>query len=59
MVAAVALSKYPMWAFALGGLLFVGGVILLWYGRDLKRAVLPGLAAGLLVVLSIQMIVFG
>jgi hypothetical protein len=26
--------------------MFSVGVVLLWYGRDLKRAVLPGLAAG-------------
>ena len=45
-VAAVALARYPMWAFAFGAALFVGGVVLLWYGRDLKRAVLPGFAAG-------------
>lgn len=44
---AVALARHPMWAFALGSSLFVGGVVLLWYGRDLRRAVLPGVVAGL------------
>jgi hypothetical protein len=32
---------------AFGAALFVLGVGLLWYGRGVKRAVLPGLAAGL------------
>lgn len=35
-------------AIALGAAVFVGGVFLLWYGRDPGRAVLPGVAAGLL-----------
>lgn len=30
-----------------GSLLFVLGASLLWYGRDLRRAVLPGLGVGL------------
>lgn len=34
----------PTLAFGMG--LFVFGVVLLWYGRDVKRAVLPGVAAG-------------
>jgi hypothetical protein len=33
--------------FAFGAGLFAFGVVLLWRGRDIKRAVLPGLAAGL------------
>lgn len=32
---------------ALGAGLFVFGVVLLWTGQDVRRAVLPGLAAGL------------
>ena len=32
---------------AFGSGLFVLGVVLLWYGHDIRRAVLPGLAAGL------------
>jgi hypothetical protein len=44
---AMVLARHPMWTFAFGAALFVGGVALLWYGRDLKRAVLPGVAAGL------------
>jgi hypothetical protein len=31
---------------ALGVALFAFGVVLLWYGKQLKRAVLPGVAAG-------------
>lgn len=34
----------PTLAFGMG--LFVFGVVLLWYGHDVKRAVLPGVAAG-------------
>src|SRR5260221_9782019 len=45
---AAALARHPMWTSAFGATLFVGGVALLWYGRDLKRAVLPGVAAGLI-----------
>jgi hypothetical protein len=35
----------PTLAFGTG--LFVFGVVLLWYGHDVKRAVLPGVAAGM------------
>lgn len=35
-------------ALVLGAAMFVVGVGLLWYGRELRRAVLPGLAMGLL-----------
>jgi hypothetical protein len=31
---------------AFGAALFAFGVVLLWYGHDVKRAVLPGIAAG-------------
>ena len=51
---AVALARHPSAtvAFGLGAFLF--GVILLWYGRDVRRAVLPGVAAGLVpLVLSL------
>ena len=37
----------PSWTLAIGLAVFALGVVLLWYGRDVKRAVLPGLAAGL------------
>lgn len=46
-LAAVA-SKHPGSALAFGSAMFVVGVALLWYGRDVRRAVLPGLAMGLL-----------
>src|SRR5689334_6323211 len=38
----------PLPALVFGALMFAVGVLLLWYGRDLKRAVLPGLAAGVI-----------
>jgi len=41
-------NKHPMSALGFGAALFVVGAALLWYGRDLRRAVLPGLAMGLL-----------
>ena len=37
----------PAFAALLGAVIFVWGALLLWYGRDPGRAVLPGLAAGL------------
>jgi hypothetical protein len=47
-VAVVAmLGHRPSVTAALGFVTFAGGVAMLWYGRDLKRAVLPGVAAGL------------
>jgi hypothetical protein len=46
-VAASLLAKRPDPTMVFGGLMFGLGVVLLWYGRDLKRAVLPGLAAGI------------
>ncbi len=45
---AAALNKHPMSAIAFGAALFAVGAGLLWYGRDVRRAVLPGLAMGLL-----------
>jgi hypothetical protein len=44
---AVALARHPSVTAALGLGAFLFGVILLWYGRDFRRAVLPGVAAGL------------
>jgi hypothetical protein len=44
---AVALAREPSTALAFGLGVFLVGVMLLWYGRDLRRAVLPGVAAGL------------
>ena len=50
LVAAVAmlLGRRPSSAALFGGLLFVSGVVLLWRGRDLHRAVLPGVLSGLI-----------
>lgn len=48
-VAAAALNaRHPGSAAAFGIAMFAAGVLLLWYGRDLRRAVLPGLALGML-----------
>lgn len=48
-VAAAALNtRHAGSATAFGVAMFAAGVLLLWYGRDLKRAVLPGLALGTL-----------
>jgi len=48
-VAAAALNTHhPGSAAAFGVAMFAAGVLLLWYGRDVRRAVLPGLALGLL-----------
>ena len=44
---ASALTPRPAWVWFFGLGLFAVGVVLLWYGRDLRRAVLPGVAAGL------------
>jgi hypothetical protein len=46
-VAALA-NTHPTSAVAFGSVMFVAGVALLWYGREIRRAVLPGLAMGLL-----------
>ena len=46
-VAALA-SKHPNAAVAFGCAMFAVGVALLWYGHDVRRAVLPGLAMGLI-----------
>jgi hypothetical protein len=47
MVVAGALGHQFGYAVAFGTALFVLGVVLLWYGRNLRRAVLPGVLAGL------------
>jgi len=43
---AALVARHPSWTLAVGLGVFALGVVLLWYGRDVKRAVLPGLAAG-------------
>lgn len=43
---AAALARHPLSTTALGIAMFAAGVLLLWYGRDVRRAVLPGLALG-------------
>ncbi|WP_394832935.1 hypothetical protein LVJ94_41185 [Pendulispora rubella] len=48
---ACAFTHRPSWAAAFGVGAFVMGAVMLWYGRDVKRAVLPGLAAGLVPML--------
>lgn len=44
---ACALGDRPWWALLFGLLLFMAGVVALSYGRGARRAVLPGLAAGM------------
>jgi hypothetical protein len=50
--AAVCLVEQRGQTLAFGSALFLLGVVVLWYGRDLKRAVLPGLAAGLIPLVA-------
>jgi hypothetical protein len=45
---AVAFGHRPAWSVTFGLTMFAAGALMLWYGRDLKRAVLPGVAAGVL-----------
>ncbi len=45
--AAAIIGQRVGYTLAFGSALFMLGVGLLWYGRSVKRAVLPGLAAGL------------
>jgi hypothetical protein len=45
---AAVMNKHPMSAVTFGAAMFAVGTMLLWYGRDLRRAVLPGLAMGIL-----------
>jgi hypothetical protein len=44
--AACLFSDRASWTAAFGLGMFLFGSVMLWYGRDLKRAVLPGVAAG-------------
>jgi hypothetical protein len=44
---AALVAKRPTTTVAFGVAVFAVGAVLLWYGRDLRRAVLPGVAAGL------------
>jgi len=48
---ACAFTHRPSLAASFGLAAFVMGVVMLWYGRDVKRAVLPGLAAGMVPLL--------
>jgi hypothetical protein len=52
--ASIAFGGRPTAAIVLGPLLFGGGVLALWYGREPGRGVLPGaLAGGLALVLAL------
>ncbi len=42
------LGGKPTYTAPFGAGLFLAGVVALWYGREAKRAVLPGVAAGLI-----------
>src|SRR6266545_165551 len=41
-IAAALIGQRVRYTLALGTALFTFGVVLLWYGRDIRRAVLPG-----------------
>jgi hypothetical protein len=43
---ATSVARHPSATGALGFAAFVAGAVMLWYGRDPKRAVLPGVLAG-------------
>jgi hypothetical protein len=43
---ATAMAKHPSATGAFGVAAFIAGAVMLWYGRDPKRAVLPGVLAG-------------
>ncbi len=45
-IAAAVLGGRPLSALAIGGLLYVAGVVCLWRGRQMGAAVLPGAIAG-------------
>ena len=51
--ATCALTDRPERALALGIALFVLGAATLWYGRDLRRGVLPGVAAGVIPLMLV------
>lgn len=44
------ISGRPLGSLPFGVALFLAGVVALWYGREPKRAVLPGITAGLIPV---------
>jgi hypothetical protein len=44
---AALVAKRPSVTLGFGVAVFAVGSVLLWYGRDVRRAVLPGLAAGI------------
>ncbi|MER2559893.1 MAG: hypothetical protein ABTQ32_04190, partial [Myxococcaceae bacterium] len=46
--AAAFFAKRPLSAALFGGALFVTGVVLLWRGRDLRRALWPGVLSGVI-----------
>ncbi len=50
---AVLVGGRPSATLALGTALFVLGVTMLWYGRELKSSVLPGMVAGLIPLISV------
>ena len=50
---AVVFAPRPTWTIGFGLAMFGVGALMLWYGRDLKRAVLPGVAAGLVPLLLV------
>lgn len=50
-VIAVLLGHHPTPSLVFGAGLFAFGVVLLWYGHDVKRAVLPGIAGGIVPLL--------
>lgn len=45
---AAVVGKQPRWSLLFGSVAFTWAALLLWYGRDVRRAVLPGIAAGLI-----------
>jgi hypothetical protein len=49
---AVCLGQHPLRTVGSGCGMFLLGVVILWYGRDLRRAVLPGLLAGFVPLAS-------
>ena len=45
---ATAFARHAAWTLGFGVAMFAYGAALLWYGRDVRRAVLPGVAAGMI-----------
>ncbi|MET0793804.1 MAG: hypothetical protein ABW061_19955 [Polyangiaceae bacterium] len=50
---ATGVARHPLATAAFGAATFVAGATMLWYGRDPKRAVLPGLLAGFVPLLLV------